>query len=38
MINNEKPFTKDIDRADYIRYDGTNITLIEDGVAMAITF
>ncbi len=37
-INNERPYDRDIDRADYIRYDGKNITLIEDGVAMAIAF
>ena len=37
-INNERPYDRDIDKADYIRYDGKNITLIEDGAAMAYAF
>ena len=37
-INNERPYYRDIDKADYIRYDGKNITLIEDGAAMAVAF
>ncbi|MDJ0570393.1 MAG: hypothetical protein QNJ53_15310 [Pleurocapsa sp. MO_192.B19] len=37
-INNERPYDRDIDKADYICYDGKNITLIEDGAAMAYAF
>jgi hypothetical protein len=37
-INNERPFDRDIDKGDYIRYNGKNINLIENGAAMAIAF
>ncbi len=37
-INNERPYDRDINKGDYVRFDGKILTLIEDGAAIAIAF
>lgn len=37
-INNERPYDRDINKGDYVRFDGKILTLIKNGAAMAISF
>ena len=37
-INNERPYDRDINKGDYVRFDGKILTLIKNGAAMAIAF